>query len=73
MLIVTVPDVPGEYDLLDYVVGSGVSLQEAMARIEAEAVKVGGWGIVGLSFALAEETTGQSWALAYGTAISQPR
>jgi uncharacterized protein YbjQ (UPF0145 family) len=72
VLIVTVPELPGDYDLLGYVLGSGPTLQEAMALIEADAVKLGAWGIVGLSFALAEETSGASWVLAYGTAVSQP-
>ena len=72
MLIVTVPELPGTYDLLGYVVGSGPTLQEAMAALEADAANLGGWGVVGLSFAIAEETTGTSWVVAYGTAVSQP-
>jgi uncharacterized protein YbjQ (UPF0145 family) len=73
MLMVTVPEVPGTYDLLGYVLGSGTTLQEAMARLEADAVELGGWGIVGMSIEIAEETTDTSWVVAYGTAISQPR
>ncbi len=73
MLIVTVPEIPGTYDLLGYALGSGTTLQEAMARLEADAAKLGGWGIVGMRLELSEETTGTSWVVAYGTAISQPR
>jgi uncharacterized protein YbjQ (UPF0145 family) len=73
MLIVTVPEVPGDYDLLGYVLGSGTTLQEAMARLQADATQLAAWGVVGLSFEIAEDTSGVSWVVAYGTAISQPR
>ena len=73
MLIVTVPEIPGTYDLLGYVLGSGTTLQEAMAALEADAAQLGAWGVVGLGFAIAEETSGTSWVIAYGTAVSQPR
>jgi uncharacterized protein YbjQ (UPF0145 family) len=73
VLIVTVPQIPGTYDLLGYVVGSGTTLEEAMTGLERDAAGVGGWGIVGMSIAIAEETTGTSWVVATGTAITQPR
>jgi uncharacterized protein YbjQ (UPF0145 family) len=73
MLIVTIPQLPGEYEIFGYALGSGTTLQEAMERLEEDAAKLGGWGIVGMRIQIAEETTGASWVVAYGTAISQPR
>jgi uncharacterized protein YbjQ (UPF0145 family) len=73
MLIVTVSDAQGTYDLPGYVLGSGTTLQEGMDRMQEDAAKLGAWGIVGMRLTISEETTGTSWVVAYGTAISQPR
>jgi uncharacterized protein YbjQ (UPF0145 family) len=71
--IVTVPELPGRYDFLNYVVGSGTTLQEAMTSLEHGASQLGAWGVVGLSFSIAEETSGVSWVIAWGTASTQPQ
>ena len=73
MMIVTIPELPGTYDVLGYVIGSGTTLQEAFGRMELDARGINGWGIVGMNLAIAEETSGTSFVVATGTAITQPR
>jgi uncharacterized protein YbjQ (UPF0145 family) len=73
VLIVTIPELPGTYDVLGYVIGSGTTLQEAFGRMELDAKKLTGWGIVGMGVAIAEETSGDSFIVVTGTAITQPR
>jgi uncharacterized protein YbjQ (UPF0145 family) len=73
VFIVTIPQVPGTYEVLGYVIGSGTTLQEAFGRMELDAKSINGWGIVGMNVAIAEETSGDSFIVATGTAITQPR
>jgi len=73
VLIVTIPELPGTYDVLGYAIGSGTTLQEGFGRMELDAKGMNGWGIVGMNLAIAEETSGTSWVVVTGTVISQPR